>query len=556
MALITDPDSLNQGTEITIDTGLRTLTLNQAGNLSTDGVTLQALYSFLKEEWKNDSALIPHPFPMIAITPEQFEFIENWKPVDDSTRQLIRTGGWAEVDASGTTNREYFGVITLGNIDAGDAVYYFFDSDSSATNFNFDGPVNEAVQFFGDVDNGDFDKRSETFTVRIRVFGKTYDESTTTAIGVGTITNKVERFPLAEASDPVVSDLGVTTTDIDNNTPYTDMSIGYANTAQVRSGFTTGNSSFGVIVDGDVSIAQEDGGGVATAEEIYAFVQRQLIRTTDINDGAVGDPGTSVIGRLAEELLILGSTGATLSTVQQSSNPGGDGTGVYVDSFSSNDKNRIEFVDNSGTTVSFPFVAAGSINFNNNLVNDGNAEYWMFFEYTTRTSISDLTLSSVTGSNASVDSSGGEFPTLTQNDYVALDGFTNANNNGIWQVTDASPTSSQFDATKWNGDPVVAEGPVSGTLDQDPINSPDAIIVDDNAGTDVTGTVSGSSASFDFDYDGNTQGGRTAGTDAPIVLRAIGLNTAQFIEATGTITRNTGLSFSLVAALERNYNNP
>ncbi|MGD9670176.1 MAG: hypothetical protein AB7U75_14260 [Hyphomicrobiaceae bacterium] len=35
---------------------------------------------------------------MTAITPEQFEFINDWEPAADSTRNLIRTAGWREVD--------------------------------------------------------------------------------------------------------------------------------------------------------------------------------------------------------------------------------------------------------------------------------------------------------------------------------------------------------------------------------------------------------------------------------------------------------------------------
>ena len=58
MALITDPDNLNQGTEVDFDTVAKTITLNTAGNLSTDGVTLKALYSFCKEEWKDFANLI------------------------------------------------------------------------------------------------------------------------------------------------------------------------------------------------------------------------------------------------------------------------------------------------------------------------------------------------------------------------------------------------------------------------------------------------------------------------------------------------------------------
>ena len=83
-----------------------------------------------------------------------------------------------------------------------------------------------------------------------------------------------------------------------------------------------------------------------------------------------------------------------------------------------------------------------------------------------------------------------------------------------------------------------------------------AILVDNNSGVDITGTIGGvSSVSFDFDYDGNTQGGRTAGTDAEVTVVAIGLDTAQYVSATATIGRATGQNISLVAPLERNYSN-
>lgn len=52
MAKITDPDLLNQGTEVVFDATNKTIQLLVAGNISTDGVTGQALFSFCKEEWK------------------------------------------------------------------------------------------------------------------------------------------------------------------------------------------------------------------------------------------------------------------------------------------------------------------------------------------------------------------------------------------------------------------------------------------------------------------------------------------------------------------------
>ena len=71
------------------------------------------------------------------------------------------------------------------------------------------------------------------------------------------------------------------------------------------------------------------------------------------------------------------------------------------------------------------------------------------------------------------------------------------------------------------------------------------------------GTVGGNaSIQFDFAYNSNTQGGRTSSTDADITVVAIGLQTGQYVSATGTIGESTQNSVSLVAPLERNYDNP
>ncbi len=93
-------------------------------------------------------------------------------------------------------------------------------------------------------------------------------------------------------------------------------------------------------------------------------------------------------------------------------------------------------------------------------------------------------------------------------------------------------------------------------IDENPIDSPDALIVNDNGGSPIEGTIGGPSVGFDFDYDNNAQGGRTPNEDANIVIRALGEDVAAFVEVFGIITRATGLSFSLVAPLERNFTNP
>ena len=115
-----------------------------------DGVTLQALYSFIKEEWKDDAALVQYPFPMEAITSEQFEFINGWtlKDTNTASRTYIRTGGWAERTAASIVTREFAGIITLGNIEAGHQVYYAWDGSARRNNYTYTEQVNEAISIF------------------------------------------------------------------------------------------------------------------------------------------------------------------------------------------------------------------------------------------------------------------------------------------------------------------------------------------------------------------------------------------------------------------------
>ena len=123
MAKITDLDSLRVGTEITINTSAKTFTLVETGNLvAKDGVTLQALYSKFVELWLTDS-YNKYPFPMYAIDAKSGQFIfgfdgstyNGWKPANDTTRQMLRDGGWSEYDAAGTLNRQYVGIVSLGD---------------------------------------------------------------------------------------------------------------------------------------------------------------------------------------------------------------------------------------------------------------------------------------------------------------------------------------------------------------------------------------------------------------------------------------------------------
>lgn len=457
MALITDPDLLNDGAEIVISTASGTIQLVKTGNLSDDGVTIKAVYSKLKELWKSDSTYIKFPFPMGPITDEKFEMVNGWNWADNTTRYLLRTGGWAVVDSSGVTTEMWAGIISLGSIGSSDQAYFLQDTSGSTSNFQLTGPVNQAVQIYSDPDaDGDpsdgYDYRSH-FEVYCRIYQKSYAYSQLSEIGVDSLTYQAYRFPLANSSDLKITHDDST---VSSTTPYTGINVTWYTTAQSR---TIGGTAydFSIIIDGNN----------ATAEEIYEKIQYLLRQNTNIDEGT----GTQT-GNIAPRLVYF--VGDTLYTDIT------DDGGVFIDNYQSSDINRIVFTDDTGTERTFPFTAALTVNFGANLINDTAAKFWIYFT------------NDDAGANAG-------------NDY--------------------------------------------GTSG--------AILVNDSDGLPMSDDVSGASSTvLTFDYDTNTQrGSGSAGTDAPVTAVAIGLDTGQFVTATTTLTRSISNTVSLVAPLERNYEN-
>ena len=181
MAKLVDPDDLNQGVEIIITPGASgTIQLVPSGGnlVYADGVTGQCVYSFLKEEWRTDSNLIKFPFPLIAITEEQFELIDAWNWKNQVTKNAIRDAGWALKNATGTSREEYMNLTTLGSFleAATDRAYYVQSTPTSAgtpVDTVFPGPVNQAIKIFGNTNYGNFDYR-DNFVIWLREYEKTW----------------------------------------------------------------------------------------------------------------------------------------------------------------------------------------------------------------------------------------------------------------------------------------------------------------------------------------------------------------------------------------------
>lgn len=519
MAKLTDPDSLNQSTEVVINTGAKTIQLLAAGNLSNtspgslSGVTLQAVYSFLKEEWKTDAALNKFKFPIKMFTKTDGQFINSWAWADSTTRKLIRDAGWTE-----TSGDQYTGIITLGSFDSTtDQGYYqqVVGFSQSTTNFDKTGNVNESIKIGASPSYTGFLK------AYLRIEGKLYSQyNLLSEQGISALEPVLYRLPLSNSTDLKIS---ATDSIVDSTQPYTSMKINYLK----GSGFTTystshfypagsvvqeivgspkhwffttnGGTSSGADVQDDVGCTWSayDGeeliggsyyafnrviyGATGTDRQIYNWTMRQLRKSTDINANDTTSTAQrgfgTVIGKVAAELVEY--VGDTLKPKP----------GVLIRTFNSASTNNIihrditvdggglssESVPITSTERPFPFKSTGTLEFSANLVSepDVDTKYTMYF----------------------TTNPGGNF------------------------------------------------------------DSSSAIIVKNNAGVDITGQITSSSIAFDFDYSNNVQGGRTQNTDASVTVVAQGLNGAEWVLATGTITKSTGIAISVNAGDERNYAN-
>lgn len=711
--IITDPDNIIEGDDVTTNTTTRTQTINPGTGTNipaaADGIALQALYSWDKEEWKDVANRSRYPFPFDAITPEQMEMRKGWTLNTTTSEKAVRTGGWRYIDTDNGNriDKEFVCIVTLGTFEdtANDKAWYVLGDDptdtTAAVDFDFAGPVNEPIVSYenhGNPATCDFATTSTitrsagsfitdgykvggqvtvinstsndgtytltavaatTLTVsgtpfttgtdtnaelasnnrnEIAVFlrvrdadptGKTYAKSDLAAIGVTEVDNKVFRFPLTNSSDTNITE---TDANISTNSPYTEVRVRYLGQAYNREVDTTVKRNFGIVVDvgtysrangssaastlfssaninlgAGEALADYTGGSLiihegtdqgthtisgtpvdnagtleitltsaltatesnlsftmeratpltAVKKEIFEKVQYQLRQAADIDESGTG----VVTGKSADEILeFVGSTLKAGSKTPE--NPNGGGSGVIIEGFDSNDTNSLTFFDNTATERTFPFVAAGNLLVNQNAVDDtGPAEYVMYFTYTERFTNTGFGLSGVSGQTATLDSSTTDLVAeLANGDHIYLQGFTNSDNDGWWVLTGAPAGTGPWTAAVTKNFPGSAPAneaaAASISLDKNPIDTDDAIVVNNNAGSPITGTISTTSIAFDFDYDNNVQGGRTAGTDAAVTVRVLGTDKAVNAEGTGTLSQATGISISVSNPLERNYLNP
>lgn len=533
MPKIISKADLNVGTELTINTTTREITLNVAGNLvAKDGVTWQAFYSKLIQLWTTDT-YNEFPFPLYTIDALSGQFsigfdgtrYNTWKFAGNS-RLYLRDGGWDEwvpttpgadgTSATGSLGRQYVGIVSLGTVSSGAQLYYQTTNGGAATDFTYTDAANIGVQVYG---NATVDASTTTFDTRtyfkgyVREYQKSYKDSILADTGKSATGAYLVNLLLDNRDD---LDIVAADGTVDGAAaPWNRISIRYFSSAFSKDiDDTTGSNprNFGIVVDVGThsgidgsttaggSVLTSATGGILTTGNPYAG------GTLKIHTGT--NKGTYTIS---------GNPTATQVTI----------TGTFANAVSDQD-----FTIYPATTLTDG--ASGSVTLK---------QIYTKIQRQLRQSgnINDVSGgSTVTGKTASLLlnfvgsrlDAGTYAPTNPAGggSGVLIEGIASADVNSV-KFYDNSAVAREYPyqsaatinfssnlVTGGGGYYVLYYTDLSGSNDW---STADAVKVSKIGGGFVEGTISGSSVSFNYDYTNETAGGlRTGGTDTAVTLVA------------------------------------
>ena len=394
-----------------------------------------------------------------------------------------------------------------------------------------------------------------SFTNRLRVRdadpnGKSFDQANLASAGQTSLGNRVFAFPLANGQDLKISETDV---NIDANAPYTGMSLTVYATPQ-----SLGGAGANALVGGPYNFGFVIVCNNGTKVQVYEWLQRQLRKSTDIDAG-----GGTCIGRTLDGLArFLGDAfeaGSVNGGLSFPTNPNGGGSGVFLSGLNSASRNSTSMFDNLGSKRSYPVGTVVTLDANSTLEGDTVAAYTLFYDRTIRTAVADLRVNAGSGATGTITSATSALPASLNRGvgaYVRVSGLTGVDlaMNGVYQVTTIA--AGTYNVVRYDGATIVTTTAAAANMDQNCIDTPNAIIVQDNTPANVSGTFSGVDFQFTYDYTGNVQGGATGNTDKYVVCKALGQTGAQYTASTvATIESGINLTIPLVSSIERNFLN-
>lgn len=350
-----------------------------------DGIKLEALYAFERQERRKDEVLRQYD-PYMEGTFKfggAYKFINDRKlydadaggansnTVDD--RFKIRGSGWNELDANGDICRIYYGNKSLGNVEALSlAKYQLSGSVSPDLNtvapitYDKDGPIDEAIQVYGDITK---DANTTTFdtrlylSIKLRTFGYNYDEKILADSGVTEMGGYNTGFAITESVH--LTSGNYTLADVLGGaqvTPWTGMLLEELDTPQTETGFTSADGDFTWVLSNTVP---------GNLDQCVAFLDALAQSDTDINEHATNTTYGDRVGvwysyNAAGKILPIVGTGAA-------------GEGLFIEGLIGTDKNRVVFTDDAGASKLYPSYSNVLVTVGAGAVADTNAWFHAFF---------------------------------------------------------------------------------------------------------------------------------------------------------------------------------
>ena len=544
MAKITSKSGLNEGTELTVNTTTKKITLNVAGNLvAKDGVSWQALYSKMIDLWTT-SVKNEFPFPFVALDTLSGQYqlgtdgttFNGWTFADDASRGYMRDGGWSEYNSGGVLARQYAGMISLGTVTAGSQLYYQTTSTGAATNFIYTDAINQGVQVYGDIAA---DATTTTFDTRtffkgyVREYAKKYKDSVLADTGKTSTGANIVNLLLANETDLdiLIADGSIATS------PYSEINVKYLPTAFNKDIDSVGTPrAFGIVVDvGTHSGVDGAGANAAVAMTTAAAgitIANYYGGKLTIHNGAAkgiytisGSGGSSTSVPITTGLLGIAS-GASF-TLQRAAPVAATLQQIYTKiQYQLRQNSNINGLASAGSVTGK--TAAQTLNFVGSALKAG-------FYAPTNPNGGGTGVTVMGYASSDVNSFTSYDNTAATRDYpYASAGALNCNAN----LTSAG---TGYYRMYFTTNPAGNYGTAT------------AVTVNDATGTPIAGTITGGVINWSFDFSNNVQGGRTPGVDAAVTVVAGNPSKAKPVVATGTISASKSISISLVAETDRAY---
>ena len=340
-----------------------------------DGIKLEALYAFESQERRTDETLRQYD----RYFQGNFKFagaynLINGRKFDDADgsatssttddRNKIRGSGWSELDATGAVGRIYFGVVSLGNIETLSQPYYQLSEGGAPVDFAKDGPIDEAIQVYGDlaVDANTTTFDSRTFlSNKIRTFGFNYDEKVLADSGVAQMDGYSVGFALGETSH--LTSGNYTLADVYGGaqiSPWTGMALTKLAVAQTETGFNEADGDFIWVLSNSAN---------GDLYECVAFLDALAQTDDDIDAGAV----TTTNGKRVGTWYSYDAQGRIVTDAPFT------GEGLYIENIPTADEQLVVFTDDAGNIKTRPFVVSVVATVGATAVADVLAWYHSFF---------------------------------------------------------------------------------------------------------------------------------------------------------------------------------